>query len=896
MTRAWIPFGLVIALLVATAAAVAIAADESEGDEVVAAETETADEDEEAKKDALTLERLFPEKSFWGTRTRGNAFSFDGKYAAYLYKPYAERRHGDDLWIFTSETGEVRRVTSVSVMSEFQADTRKVKEDRVKKARKAKKDGDEGEDAESLAELRKKGDWVSDEDADDEKAPRYRGIENYVWSPVANELILSSQGDLYRYQVEEDVLTRLTVTATRESAYQYARDGGGYTYIREGALTRVTFGSHLVEELEPDLPGGEEMTGYRISPDGSRLAFVTSKAIGQQPPGAGATLVNYEGRFAEAYEVGRHVSDDPLGKSEWSVYLWDLADLDVEENEPVKVYTIEREKPRDMQHDPVWAPDSSRVCFAVYSQDTRKVEIFEAVFPASAKPEKDSEDADKPESEGVADAGAEDEAEEEAENDSEDEKPDEPVKAEARAVTQFLHNGGPSTPYVIRPYYMPDSRRMIILSEQSGFRHVYAFDPLYETFEPLTSGHYEVDVLEVTDSHEWLFLRSSERGTMHLDAVAVHLPDGAVTRLTPLEGRYEDISVSPDAKHVLARYYKFGVLPELVHVDVEKGTQTPLTDSETEEARKLTEPIPEFFEYQNRQGHTIHGMMFKPANWKPEDKRPLIIHVYGGPLDFNGKSVVEGSYGGDNYFFSYYMTKVHGYVTVTLDPRGQSGYGAVFEKANFEQPGKPQAEDIVDGIKWLSENHGVDPARAGVYGWSFGGFQTQACLYFEPDSFACGIAGAGPTEWENYNSWYTQGVIGDTRQGEPDIAEHSLVPHAKNLKGRLLLVHGMRDDNVLFQDTVKIYAALLDAHKETQVELFLDPSGGHGMYGHVKPLATYRKYEEFFTRVLGDEGPETGGEPVTLPSAPAEESADAESGVGDDESRTTREDLGGGPV
>jgi dipeptidyl aminopeptidase/acylaminoacyl peptidase len=190
-------------------------------------------------------------------------------------------------------------------------------------------------------------------------------------------------------------------------------------------------------------------------------------------------------------------------------------------------------------------------------------------------------------------------------------------------------------------------------------------------------------------------------------------------------------------------------------------------------------------------------------------------------------------------------------VTCTIDPRGVSGYGALFEKSNFEQVGRPQVEDLVDGAHHLIENYGVDPKRVGIHGWSFGGFQTQMCLYTEPDEFAAGIAGAGPTEWENYNSWYTTGTIGNSRVGETDLKKYSLLPLAKNLKAKLLLVHGMEDSNVLYQDTVRVYRELLKAGKETLVELFLDPTGGHGLGGDVKRLGRFRKYEEFLLRTLG---------------------------------------------
>src|SRR5436305_13085310 len=133
------------------------------------------------------------------------------------------------------------------------------------------------------------------------------------------------------------------------------------------------------------------------------------------------------------------------------------------------------------------------------------------------------------------------------------------------------------------------------------------------------------------------------------------------------------------------------------------------------------------------------------------------------------------------------------------------------------------------------------------------------CMYTAGDTFAVGIAAAGPTEWENYNSWYSSGTIGRTRTGQPDLGKFSLLPLAKNLKGRLLLVHGMEDSNVLYQDTVRVYRELLKAGKETLVELFLDPTGGHGLGGDIKTVARFRKYEDFLQRYLGEGTPAPTG-------------------------------------
>ncbi len=267
------------------------------------------------------------------------------------------------------------------------------------------------------------------------------------------------------------------------------------------------------------------------------------------------------------------------------------------------------------------------------------------------------------------------------------------------------------------------------------------------------------------------------------------------------------------------------------------------------EAAALLARRPRFFSYPNRHGQRIHGMIFEPRRL-PGRRPPLLLYVYGGPLRSFAKNVQEGNYGASPYFFARYMCERHGWLSATIDPRGMSGYGAAFEKANFERVGRPQVEDLVDGVREIVRRFGADPDRVAIHGWSFGGFQTQLCLYLAPEVFRAGIAGAGPTEWQNYNAWYTTGTIAVPRPGR-GLDRFSLLPLAGRLAGRLLLVHGMEDRNVLFQDTVRVYRALLEAGKGTQVELFLDPSGGHGLGGAVQRLARYRKYEEFLLRTVG---------------------------------------------
>ncbi|MFT7171008.1 MAG: dipeptidyl-peptidase-4, partial [Paracoccaceae bacterium] len=839
-------------------------------------DVEKSKDKEDADDGKLTLEKLFDKEGWFGSSPRSTEISPDGQFAAYLWRPREERRHGSDIYLMDLATGESRRVTSVSVMAEFQASTQKVAEDRLKKAKKGAKKDDEDKDKDrSWSKLKdkvkgspdddqkgdQKGDQKDDErdlrdvvtekDADDKTSPRYSGIRGFAWSPTATEFLFTSGGDIYRYHIDGekgDSIDRLTKTREVEREVQYLPDGTGYTTLLGEALVRVEFGDHFVDQLDPRLPDGMSMRGYELSPDGKKVTFVAS--VGDSSPGNRTVdIATYRDRFMKVRTVPRNVSDDPISNAKTGVFVYVFPERESEDGYLSKVFEQKATGPRDILRVPDWAPDSSRVTFSVFDQETSQIRVLEAILPDHSKDQKKKE-ADAKEADGADAKGETPDDDEDAEEVKEEKKMKvEPI--EANIVHRFLHTGGPNTPGMILPRYLGDSRRMVMLTEQTGFRQLHVLDPLYESLEPLTQGHFETYPLGMPKDRSCIFVEATKEDPACLDLYSVSFETGEMKRLTGERGQYASGTFSQDGKHVLATFSNYGNARDLVHIDTEDSKQTRVTESHPERAKKILALQPSFFAYDNRDGQKIHGSLFEPeaasAKTKESDeKRPLLIYVYGGPLGTR-KQVVEGNYGGPN-LFAKYMTDEHGYVTATIDPRGMSGYGAVFEKANFEQVGKPQVDDLVDGVRYLIEHHNVDPNRVAIHGWSFGGFQTQMCLYTEPEVFKCGIAGAGPTEWENYNSWYSTGTIGESRAGKTDLAKYSLLPLAKGLKGKLLLVHGMEDSNVLYQDTVRVYAELLDAGKETLVELFLDPTGGHGLGGHVKTLNRYRKYEEFLLR------------------------------------------------
>jgi dipeptidyl aminopeptidase/acylaminoacyl peptidase len=187
----------------------------------------------------------------------------------------------------------------------------------------------------------------------------------------------------------------------------------------------------------------------------------------------------------------------------------------------------------------------------------------------------------------------------------------------------------------------------------------------------------------------------------------------------------------------------------------------------------------------------------------------------------------------------------HGYLVLDMDYRGSRGYGRDWRTAIYRDMGGPELEDLADGVAWLVERHGVDPRRLGVYGGSYGGFLTFMALFKRPELFACGAALRPVTDWAHYNHPYTSNIL-NTPELDPEAYERSSpIELAAGLARPLLICSGMQDDNVLFQDTVRLAQRLIELGKEDW-ELAIYPIEAHGFVEPASWLDEYRRIFKLF--------------------------------------------------
>lgn len=747
---------------------------------------------------ARTLDELFPERSYLGKSARAMAWSQDGRYLAYLWNPFDDA--GYDLWVYDTKESKALRLTSLETFRPFDRDIPGI-------ATRYQQERDEREKRKSLGfsernrldiEDRKKREEEDRKRREQKKDPllEYAGVAEIDWAKTRDELLFVYRGDIYRIQPGQSAPTRLTRTRDAESDVRWTRDDAGFTFRRGSGLYRVRFDRAEVRQLNPELPEQMALGSYWLSPDETKLVILTARRAG--PPAKQVAYLTYRDRFAQARTTERDTGEDPV-PDERFVFGYDLDDDPLQnpknDGKPWEIFKLPVGEAGDIaiQEKP-FSPDSHQFVFAAWKRDKRDLQVLVADF----------------------------------------------AQKKSRTVYRDTENGEHRTPSMADPFFSPDGKKICVLLDKSGYRHAWLIDPQTEGASPLTRGAFETYPIRFTPDGKQLLVRASKEDPSQMDLYRVSVASGEMERWTGIDGAWRGFALSEKADRFAALCNSWKRLTELY------VGEKAITDSHAPEAKdRALRLTPERFSYPNRHGQTVQGYLLYPPGFARTQKRPLLVYVYGGPLG-EGKQVNDGAF--DR--FGVYCAETLGYVYAVIDPRGTSGYGAVFGRANFEQPGVPQVEDLVDGVRFLLSRDNLDAAKVGIHGWSFGGFQTQMCLYTAPETFTLGIAGAGPTEWQNYNNWYVGGVIAAGKKPD-ELDAYSLTKRAKNLKGPLLLLHGLEDTNVLAQDTIKVYRELLKEGKGPLVELVVDPTGGHGLGGDIRTKDRFEIYAGFLERRWG---------------------------------------------
>jgi dipeptidyl-peptidase-4 len=240
--------------------------------------------------------------------------------------------------------------------------------------------------------------------------------------------------------------------------------------------------------------------------------------------------------------------------------------------------------------------------------------------------------------------------------------------------------------------------------------------------------------------------------------------------------------------------------------------------------------------------------MIKPYNFDPSRKYPVFMTLYGGP----GSQEVLNNWMGTDYWWLQSLAQ-QGYIIACVDNRGTGGRGEEFKKMTYLQLGHYETIDQIEAAKYLGKLPYADSARIGIFGWSYGGYMSSLCLLKGNDVFNSAIAVAPVTNWKWYDSIYTERYMRDTKENSKGYEENSPINFVDRLTGNYLLVHGSSDDNVHFQNSAEMSAALIKANK--QFDTYYYPNRNHNISGDNARRHLYTKMTDFINEHLKPEHP-----------------------------------------
>ncbi len=393
-------------------------------------------------------------------------------------------------------------------------------------------------------------------------------------------------------------------------------------------------------------------------------------------------------------------------------------------------------------------------------------------------------------------------------------------------------------------HFLKNNREFLLTSERDGYRHIYLYDMNGKLVRQLTSGKWEVaDVLGVDEKNGLVYYSCTRTSPMDKDICMVSLDGTKTVKLNKRTGA-NSFDFNKTFTYYTGKWSDINTPPYSAVYSAD-GSEVRMLQDNT----KLREIMPqyqfskaEFFSFKTEDGLDLNGWMLKPPDFDPAKKYPVLFTIYGGP----GSQSVNNSWGSVSSWHQLWAQ--HGIIVVSVDNRGTGGRGEEFKKCTYLQLGKYETSDQIEAAKYLGTLVFVDKARIGMWGWSFGGYLTLSCLTNGADYFSFGIAVAPVTNWKYYDNIYTERFMRTPKENKDGYEDNSPVNHAAKLKGKLLMICGMADDNVHPQNAYDMVTALVGADKQFESQFY--PNSNHGIY--TGKNTTWHLYKRMTDYIFGN--------------------------------------------
>ncbi|MET1256516.1 S9 family peptidase [Aliikangiella maris] len=641
--------------------------------------------------------------------------------------------------------------------------------------------------------------------SDEEKARRERmrlsgsGIVSYQWSKDGTALLFPLAGDIYYYKVGDKKARKIISTPEFETDVRFSPKGNYISYIRDQNI--FIFNLAKNKEIQLTKKGGgaikfgmaefvaqEEMgrmTGYWWSGDESKIAFTK---VDESP----VEQVTRSEIYAD--EIKMIQQRYPFaGKPNVKIELGVIAIKNK------KIRWVDLGKEQDFYLPRVqWTKNSNQLSFQWQSrnQQTLKLNLYDW---------------------------------------------------NTKKVSNILQETSPTWINLHKTlHFLGDKKHFIWASERSGFKHLYLYTLEGKLVKTLTQGDWKVDdIAHVDEDSKTIYFTGRKDTPIERHLYQVSFDSSKISKVTQKKGMHSIVFGHDGSSYI--DFFSSSTTPPQVSLHRTNGERLSwLVENKVDKQHPLHEYLsdwvyPEFGTFQSADNTTLHYRLYKPANFNARKKYPVLVYLYGGP----GAQMVTNSW---TSYMPQYMAQ-QGYAVFTVDNRGSANRGKKFEDAIYQAMGKIEVSDQIEGVKFLRKLPWVDAQKIGVHGHSYGGYMTLMTMFKAADYFKAGVSGAPVTDWQLYDTHYTERYMGNPNQVPQAYEESSVFPYATNLQGPLLIYHGMADDNVLFKNATRLYKTLQDNNIQFYVMDY--PGKKHSIRGKKTGMHRLNMIRHFFDLHFG---------------------------------------------
>jgi dipeptidyl-peptidase-4 len=602
----------------------------------------------------------------------------------------------------------------------------------------------------------------------------------YQMNAAETAVLINTANDLFYYEFGSDKALRLTNTPEVEEGEEFSPDGRMISFARSNNLYVVDIASQRERALTNDgsgkiyngrlnwvyqeeLYGRGNFKGYWWSPDSTKLVYLQIN----DAPVDEFTIVDHIPHFQEVENTPYPQAGDPNP----TVRLGVVSAAGGATNW-VDIFKYGNVEPLIVRVG--WTTDAKKVFYEIQNREQTWLDLNYA----------------------------------------------DPVTGKSETILKETSKTWVNVEKVEEPLWLKDGS-FLWRSERNGWLHLYHYSADGKLIRQITDGKWDIRALQGVDEGNGLvYFSGTEHSYIGIDTYRVKLDGTGLTRLTQSEGTH-NTSFNAKFTHFIDSWSDINTPMQTRLFKADGQLARVIDENKVEALKQYKLSKPELLQVKSRDGFVMEAMMIKPVGFDAAKKYPVMSFTYSGPQAPQVRNTWQGT-----SFMWLQMLAQKGYIIWVCDNRTASAKGAESVWPVYRNFGELELKDLEDGLNYLKAQAYVDASRIGISGWSFGGFMTSYALTHSK-SFKIGIAGGSVTDWRLYDTIYTERYMGTPQNNPEGYQKSSVIAAAKDLSGKILLVHGMIDDNVHMQNTIQLAYELQKAGKQFQLMLY--PKSRHSV-------------------------------------------------------------------